>query len=511
MNKISVPLVILVALVGLATVLKVTTLDRKVLWAEETYSLDILSGRTSSKEIDQEVDALIGQVTTAGQMAKLANMVPDANLYRVATYIYKNDLRHVSVFYLGLFPIAKYIGESTFQLRFLPMIISVLGLLALWWLGGELGAGVYEKWLSLALYSCSTVFFFYSQTIREYSMWAAMIFVAHAALLYAVRKGTAISWMLYAALLCSALYTFCLSALLIPSHAFWFFCRRSERRSTRHFMYAVSAAVILYSPLIITYLLRGAEVETGNRWKDFPFWSVADYAIRVCAGLGRFFFDSELEGRWNIGLVCGVGIVALILCQLPHILKERKSQFALFIFMTVPLTIIVVYDVATNSIAISFSRLLIIVAAPLTPLVAMLLNQSLHLSANKIPSMLSNLILLTLLLTSLWFAAFSPHLRHMRHVSLPMAAQVANSQDANLIVTFAGRAQRQWVGLARALPADTKWLVLKQNGHLDLSTFDRILIYKPRPSWAERLQSAGRSDSFHIKSFADDHFWLLTR
>jgi uncharacterized membrane protein len=106
-------------------------------------------------------------------------------------------------------------------MRSLPIISSLLAFPSIYWLCIELFASSGVAWLAMALFAVSPICVRYAQEVRQYSLWLAIVALATAALLKAIRQPTKINWGVYTLSLIVGIYCHLLTFLTIIAHGIY--------------------------------------------------------------------------------------------------------------------------------------------------------------------------------------------------------------------------------------------------------------------------------------------------
>lgn len=254
-------LLAIIALIPFGLWSRIANLDSTHPWHDETMSIMQLGGFTTgqfTQEIANHVVSAaevrtrylegdggqgVAGVLKAGQLDNREHMP----LFSVLLYYWRNTLRSV-------------------PLRYLPLLFGILQLPAMLWWIKELGANRLAGWLSVALLAASPIAIFYSQELREYSLFMFLTILASAALLRAERLDRLSSWCLYSIIMLVGLLCSLLSVTTLMAHTCFMLLRTNVRihsdgarlsATMIRFLGAAVAAVILFLPMFIWTIVMG--------------------------------------------------------------------------------------------------------------------------------------------------------------------------------------------------------------------------------------------------------------
>ncbi|MFP6563261.1 MAG: glycosyltransferase family 39 protein [Myxococcota bacterium] len=229
----------LVALLGVATLLRVHEIGRQDFWIDELASLAV------SRD---GLEALVSRS--------------------------KIDV-HPPLYFALLHFWGRLFGESEAALRMLSVVPSVATVALLFRLGTTL-RDTRAGWIAALLSATSLLAIDYAQEARSYA-WLMFFSVLSTHLLVRWRlRGLARDALLYAACTAALLYTHYFSFLFVFAQALYVFVAQSSKDVPRRFLLgwcgAVAVALLAFAPWLGTFLSQFASVRTG-------FWIEPPHAL----------------------------------------------------------------------------------------------------------------------------------------------------------------------------------------------------------------------------------------
>jgi len=305
------------ALVLFGICIRFVNLDRKMYTNDEATASLHVSGHT----IDQYAAAVFdGRPRTAEQLLAFQRGDGATTLGDVVSSLAVEDARHPPLFYVAERLWTDAFGASVAARRSVSAIAGSLAIAAVAWLAWELFGGVAAPLACAALYAISPFAVVYAQQTREYALWSLLCAAAGAALLAALRTGTALAWAAYAALAALGLYTDALFLGTVAAHAVYALVVRLERGAARGYALASLAALAAFAPwfgalrtaLTANSGTANAFVGVLNAGGNNTFLAVAVpakvFALKWFFNAGAVFFD--LDYRWHAAAVLAVPLVA---------------------------------------------------------------------------------------------------------------------------------------------------------------------------------------------------------
>jgi Dolichyl-phosphate-mannose-protein mannosyltransferase len=183
-KKSSLP--ILVALIGLAFVLRVHHLDSSPLRGDEAFAVRYWAA------------------PPAEVLGGLAWVEP-----------------HPFGTFFGFWAWKSLVGSSEFAMRILPALINLLGVPTLYALGRRLFRVELVGLIAACLWAVNPNLIWHSQDVRNYAIWAALSSVSTWLMLHASDRSRRIDWALYVLVETITLYVFFLEVFIVAVHALY--------------------------------------------------------------------------------------------------------------------------------------------------------------------------------------------------------------------------------------------------------------------------------------------------
>lgn len=304
-DRVFIALLLLAAL--LASALRFSNLEKRVLWGDENITVLRSAGYT---ETDFARVFLDGRTHEIKQMRVYQGFGSDRSAYAVMRSLAIEDPQHPPLYYLMLHFWQRTLGASVAVQRLLSVVIGIALIPAMYWLCMELFGSRRTAVIGAALTAVSPFFFAYSHELREYGLFALCALLSQALLLRIQRKPSGLSWSIYALCLAAGLYADLFFVLILIADGVYFLLARENRAFIFRGFFAILAAVLLYVPWIMALLLHTESAKTMNSWSAVP-WPLKMLAEKWVFDSGAAFFDLE----WN-RIFLGVVLVPIFLALL---------------------------------------------------------------------------------------------------------------------------------------------------------------------------------------------------
>jgi len=335
--------VVLAIPLGLGVFFRVTHIDKKVYWWDETYTFLSLSA-TDPATLSPEWFG--GREVSAADILVYQEICPERGVSGTIRALAATEAQQPPGYVLLAWLLGVSWGTTALPARILSVVFGLLILPGMYWLCREAFADRRAAWLGTVLVAASPVFFLYAQEARPYSLWALTIVLASAALLRAARTRTWQSWLLYGLLSVLGLYSHFLHVLVLLAQGTWIAARslgmearedRSGRRLLSVFVGVAALALVLLLPWCrLTYLQRDRIAKETHWLTESPACTYPEaWKDTLCHGLIDGWYD-KYEFWWpplNILHTILLGVGALLFfwaCR-----RDRAWLFA-FLLIGVP-------------------------------------------------------------------------------------------------------------------------------------------------------------------------------
>ncbi|WP_196523561.1 hypothetical protein [Nostoc commune] len=215
----------------------------------------------------------------------------------------KEDQQHPPLYFSLLSFWFHSIGSSVALARLLPVLLSLLVFPCTYWLCQELfvETGIFASklptWITIALIAVSPFHVLYSQESRQYSLWTVTTLLSTAALLWAIRLKTRISWGIYALTLAINFYTFLLAGLVAIAHGIYVMIIYGfrHRKILKSYFVASLLGFIIFLPWAWVVIINHSQAKKGIN--SLFIYTLKNSELRDIwiQHLGRLFFDLNQE------------------------------------------------------------------------------------------------------------------------------------------------------------------------------------------------------------------------
>ncbi|MCU0525497.1 MAG: glycosyltransferase family 39 protein [Elainella sp. Prado103] len=296
---------VLMVLIIFGTLCRFVQLDHKLYWYDETFTSLRAAGYTEAEIVVHFADTA---VVSAAELQQYQHPIADRTLADTLHSLAIEDTQHPPLYYILAHVWSRWVGSSVAALRFLPALLSLFSLPAMYWLGQELwlrlGASQTSLlvWIGVALIAISPFQLSYGQESRQYSLWATLTLVMTAALLRALRLPNWRNWLLYAITVATGLYTFLFTGLICLAHGIYVFSESiwnpdgfdpPHRRSLLGCLGATLLAGLLFLPWAITLWQNLEQAQTVTDWTNYvrPSYELIRSWLQSMA---RGFYDRKV-------------------------------------------------------------------------------------------------------------------------------------------------------------------------------------------------------------------------
>ena len=240
-------------------------LDRKVYWADETYTSLRISGYTATEVVKQVFN---GNLVSSKEIQKYQRTSPERNFSDTVKGLALEEPQHPPLYFLMARFWVQWFGNSVAVTRSLSALLSLLVFPCLYWLCIELFESSATGWMAVALLAVSPFHMLYAQEARQYSLWTGTILLASAALLRAIKRKTKLSWGIYAVSLSLGLYSFLLTGLVAISHGIYVLFIESFRLTKTVIAYVLASLLgyIIFVPWLVIVIANSNAVGNKTNW-----------------------------------------------------------------------------------------------------------------------------------------------------------------------------------------------------------------------------------------------------
>ncbi|MBD3881980.1 hypothetical protein IFO70_09450 [Phormidium tenue FACHB-886] len=405
-------------------------------------------------------------------------------------------------------------GNGIVVTRSLSAILSLLAFPALGWLCWELFQSPSVAWLAVALYAVSPFHVLYAQEARPIEAWAVAVLAMGATLLWAIRRRSELSWLLYALSVAVSLYTFLFSSFVVMAQLAYVATleQLQRQRIVVAHLAAVALGVIMFSPWFLKLLLNTQQVQEVTNWTNQGGPSLFTYGITWMHNLSLGFVDGNLSSATPLVLklalrLIEVATVALIVYSFYFIWSKEKLNRWLFVVALagVPALCLIIPDLVTNGIRSIIPRYAVPCYLGSQISVAYLLTNKLNdVARQRFWSIVTVLVLSGGVLSCAAISQADTWWNKMIGSANPALAQQINQADRPLLISDADMGDL--FSLSYYLDPKVQLLVRPQCYACNLNRtlenrpylptipkgFSDVFVFHPRPSlgWMEALKQS---------------------
>lgn len=324
--------------------LRFTNLDKKVFWADETFTHLRIYGHTKS-ELKEEVfknQILNSQdLLSKYQLPVLGKSYPD-----ILRGLALEDPKHPPLYFIITRFWVDIFGNTVASTRSLSAVISLFVFPCLYWLCLELFQSSSVGLVALATISVSPFHILYAQEARMYSLYTFVILLSSVTLLRAIRINNKLSWSIYAVSLSLGFYTHSLFSLIAIGQGIYIFLIKDFRlnKTVIHYIISTLTGVLTFLPwgfFIITQLDNVDKTIAWSKKIKVPLSNLVD-AWQI--HLSRIFFDITPNYKFPDKLQHTLWFLLIrIICifflyGIYFIYRKTSKKVWLFIFILIGIT-----------------------------------------------------------------------------------------------------------------------------------------------------------------------------
>ncbi len=336
---------LIITLLILGIFFRLTNLDRKIYWFDETYTSLRISGYTETEIVQHFWQP---QIISIPDLQHYQHLNPERSLIDTIKSLSLEDPQHPPLYYVTARFWAQLFGTSVTAMRSLPALISLLAFPSIYWLCLELFNPPLTKtshhpsaakspskidrpsatsatpsaaksptnigWLAIAILAISPFHVLYAQEARQYSLWTVTILISSAALLRAIRLKTKGSWLIYFLTLTTSFYTFLFSGLVAIGHGIYIISIERFRftKTLISYLLASLAALIVFIPWLWIVITSLSQIHKVTSWASQRN-SLLKSVQTLMGVLARIFIDFNTRPRDPFIYLIPITIAILLL------------------------------------------------------------------------------------------------------------------------------------------------------------------------------------------------------
>ena len=242
---------------------------------------------------------------------------------------------------------ALLVGDGEYQVRFLPALLNLLGIPALYALGKRLG-GRYLGLLAALLWTINPYQVWHAQDVRNYAIWAALSPVALWLALRALERRRLVDWGGYVVLACVTLYFYYLELFVVFAlNLYVLFAYWRDRPLLRRWIVSQVAIGLVLAPW---YLQERLLLGSGYGGTATAFEPVRLITYFVPSLLFGENFANQLADADGL-LFWGVVILLLVLLAVGWVFVwkvDRRRAVLVGLVGTIPLMLLGIVSLKLN-------------------------------------------------------------------------------------------------------------------------------------------------------------------
>ncbi|PSN15107.1 glycosyl transferase [filamentous cyanobacterium CCT1] len=318
---------------------RVVNLDKKPVWMDETHTFSVISGYDDLEIVEKLSGQTPIDVETFIEY-KYPN--PDKNLgdsfYKLYTDV------HPPLYFLIARTFVSWFGDSIKVLRSASAFLSILTIVAIYWLCLELFQSSLVAQVASVLFCVSPFQVLYAQEARPYSLFTLVILLSGASLLWAVRAKSRLPWFIYSLSVALGLYSQFFFLFVIFGYFSYVFTIESFRftKRFRSFLLANLGGFAAFFPWLITVVIHLSNFKDKSSWITNHTLSILG-AVRLWSeNISLSFVDpraSEYFGFGRFGFYFLIPpIIILVVYSLYFLFTKTSKQIYLFVLTLIAST-----------------------------------------------------------------------------------------------------------------------------------------------------------------------------
>lgn len=479
-------------------VLRFYNLDGLSIWEDEIIHLQHANGWSKS-EFHSFWRNLSGQIVTAGelQIPLMQDTTRDAG--DVVRVLAAQEPQSPPLHYVLLHVWRDFVGESISSYRALSAVFGCVLIAATYWLAIEIFQDRFAALITTSLVSLSPVMVMFSLEIRLYSLWIALVALATAALLRAMREDKSSDWVIYALLCLLGLYTFPLTALLMGGHVVYFALVRGfqwDRMCTRICL-ALGCATLLYVPWMLTVF---SEERSMNRWRE------QDKGLSFLLSSWRHMLSVPIvdlplaaANRLSIGASVMVGCVFFLSLTVTILKSSARTWLLIVMLLTCIWLPMAALDITAGGIRSSVDRYLLPTHLGVLLVLAFVIYVGITSVVRSDARAIAGVLWCGLIAASAFSSTKMVASEHWRVKNsteyMQDIARALNQTNAPLVyIPFNWKGQRHMSALSFYLPAETEFNFSSVDG-ADLAAMTQattsVVVLTSHPEFFQEAEAAG--------------------
>ncbi|MBI5961746.1 MAG: glycosyltransferase family 39 protein [Chloroflexi bacterium] len=260
--------------------------------------------------------------------------------------------------FFGFWAWKQTAGDSAFAMRYLPLLGNLIGAAAAAALARRLFRHDGPAILAAGLWAVHPFLIWHAQDVRNYAIWAGISPLAMLLFLRAIQSNRSKSWALYVLVETAALYVFFLEAFLIPVQAALLILQGSPRPVLRRVIFAWIIIGLLLIPWFAHLWVVGHSGYEGTTQESSPAKLITWFLPTLAAG-------RDFDSPWDMALpLAWIVVVIGLITALP---PARKIGLWVAAWGLIPAILLLI---AATQMSIFHPRYLIAITPALILLMA---------------------------------------------------------------------------------------------------------------------------------------------
>ncbi|EGJ35004.1 MULTISPECIES: glycosyltransferase family 39 protein [Moorena] len=310
---------LIIFLLILGVFFRFCNLETRAYWHDESYTLLRISGYTVPEVIQQ---VFTGHIIGVEELRQYQSVNYEKTFFDTINGLVTEDQHHPPIYFLIARFWFHWLGDSVTINRSLPVLISLLALPCIYWLCLELFKSYLTAWIAMGLVAISPFHVYYSQEIREYSLWAVTTLLMSVSLLRAMRLGTKSAWVIYTVTTILSLYSAVFSVFVLFGHGIYVAVNEGFRLSQKAVAYLLTSfvSVVAFSPWLLVILTHLDKLKEVTAWMDMslPVNTLVQswiFNLQSVFFQTKFWLPGSLKTLLAFAMAILVGYSIYVLCR----------------------------------------------------------------------------------------------------------------------------------------------------------------------------------------------------
>ena len=247
---------------------RVANIDRKVYWNDETYTSLRVSGYLESEAIRGV--SQVGPIQASDLQKYQFPTNSSKTVIDTIKGLASEEPQLTPFYFVAARFWTEWFGHSVAVIRSLSLLGGLLAFPAMAWLCFELFKSSFAVWTGMIVLAVSPYQMLYSQEARSISWWTVATLISSTALLRTLRLKTKAGWLTYALSTAFNFYTFLFAGFTAITQAAYVIVleRFRFRKTVLSFTGALSLAIALFLPWLITVIANSQQAAKATAWSE---------------------------------------------------------------------------------------------------------------------------------------------------------------------------------------------------------------------------------------------------